>query len=281
MRRSAVTEALQGLVGAEDLPRALKGVDIIGRIAVIKIPREWHGIRRQIGERVLSRLGLDSVYMQVSPARPGDRLRGVELLAGKECTTTIYSENGCRFKVDIGKVYFSPRLSFERLRIARLCRDGETVVNMFSGVGTFSIIIAKNSPRAKVFSVDSNPHAFELMLENTAINRVNGRVIPILADAREAAAELRGAADRVLMPLPELSEEYLEDGIKLLKGSGWVHVYTHESCGGEDEAVEIARGRILEKARGFASVEGAEGRVVRSVGRRVFQVVLDLRVKSG
>ncbi|MDI9643921.1 MAG: class I SAM-dependent methyltransferase family protein [Candidatus Verstraetearchaeota archaeon] len=279
MRRSAVVDALQGFVGSEDLAKALKGVDIIGRIAVIKLPKEWLGMRHQIGEKILSRLDVDSVYMQTYPARPGDRVRGVEWLAGKQCTKTIHSESGCRFKVDIAKVYFSPRLSFERLRIRGLVREGETVVNMFAGVGTFSIIIAKNSPETRVFSIDNNPYAFELMLENIVINRVNGRVVPILADAREATSNLGRIADRVLMPLPELAEEYLGDSIGLLRGAGWVHTYIHESGCGEKEAVEKARERILRKAREFGEIEAVCGKVVRSVGKRNFQVVLDLKVR--
>ncbi|MEN3017349.1 MAG: class I SAM-dependent methyltransferase family protein [Candidatus Methanosuratincola petrocarbonis] len=277
MRKSAVLEAVEGLVEGEDLRRALKGVDIIGRIAVIKIPREWEGIRHLVGERILATLGVDSVYRQTAPARQGDRVRGLEWLAGKRSTETVYSEHGCKFFVDISKVYFSPRLSNERRRIADLVAKGETVVNMFAGVGTFSIIIAK-SKGAKVYSIDNNPNAFELMIENVAQNRLNGRVVPILADAREAAAELQRSAERILMPLPELAEVYLEDAVRMLRGKGWIHVYTHECGGNEGMAVEGAKTRILKSAEMFAEVIRCEGKVVRSIGRRSYQVVLDMLV---
>lgn len=278
MRKSAVLEAVEGLVGGEDLRKALKGVDIIGRIAVIKIPREWQEIRHQVGERILAKLGVDSVYMQTAPARHGDRVRGVEWLAGKRSTVTVYSEHGCKFFVDIEKVYFSPRLSNERRRIADLVAHGETVVNMFAGVGTFSIIIAK-SKGAKVFSIDNNPNAFELMIENVAQNRLNGKVIPILADARETVAELEGSAERILMPLPELAEAYLGDAVRMLRGEGWIHVYAHEKGGNESDVVERAKVRMLKSAGQFAEVIKCEGKAVRSIGRKSYQVVLDMQVK--
>jgi len=278
LRKSAILEAVEGLVGAEDLRRAIKGVDIIGRIAVIKIPREWHRIKHQVGEKVLARLGVDSVYMQTTPARRGDRVRGLEWLAGKRSTETIYSEHGCKFFVDIDKVYFSPRLSNERRRVADLVVEGETIVNMFAGVGTFSIIIAKTRG-ARVFSIDNNPNAFELMVENVALNRLNGMVIPILADARVAAEDLGQIADRVLMPLPELAEAYLGDAVRMLGSQGWIHVYTHEEGGCEVEAVESAKSRMLKSAAQFAEVAYCEGKVVRSVGRKSYQVVLDMLVR--
>lgn len=279
MRKSAVLEAVEGLVEGEDLCKALKGVDIIGRIAVIKIPREWQGIRHQVGERILAKLGVDSVYMQTAPARQGDRVRGLEWLAGKRSTMTVYSEHGCKFFVDIEKVYFSPRLSNERRRIAGLVVEGETVVNMFAGVGTFSIIIAK-SKDVKVFSIDNNPNAFELMIENVAKNRLNGKVIPILADAREAVAELERSAERVLMPLPELAESYLEDAVRMLRGEGWIHVYAHEKGGNKSDAVEKAKARVLKSAGQLAEVIKCEGKVVRSIGRKNYQVVLDMQVRA-
>ncbi len=278
MRKSAVLEAVEGLVNNKDLCKALKGVDIIGSIAVIKIPREWEGVKHRVGERIISKLGVDSVYMQTAPARQGDRVRGLEWLAGERSTETVYSEHGCRFLVDIEKVYFSPRLSNERKRVAGLVGQRETVVNMFAGVGTFSIIIAKKKG-AKVFSIDSNPHAFALMVENVALNKLNGKVIPVLADAREVTAELERTSDRILMPLPELAEEYIGDAVRMLRGDGWIHVYTHESSRVKAEAVEKAKSRMLKSAGRFCEVISADGKVVRSVGRNNYQVVLDLWVR--
>ena len=119
-------------------------------------------------------------------------------------------------------------------RIARLVKSGETVVNMFSGVGCFSIIIAKTVTQTKVFSIDVNPIAVQYMEENVRINRVYGKVIPLLGDSKDIInAKLQGKADRVLMPLPEKALEYLPYAVSALKKrGGWIHYYDFQHAVG-------------------------------------------------
>ena len=85
-----------------------------------------------------------------------------------------------------------------------LVKAGETVVNMFAGVGCFSVIIAKTVPQTKVYSIDVNPTAVQYLEENVKLNRVYGEVISLLGDSKDIInTQLQGVADRVLMPLPE------------------------------------------------------------------------------
>jgi tRNA (guanine37-N1)-methyltransferase len=137
------------------------------------------------------------------------------------------------FSVDVEKCYFSPRLFYERSRIAGLVRSGETVANMFAGVGCFSIVIAKRLDVAKVLSIDVSPAAIQFMHENIRINRVYGKVIPILGDSKMIVEQqLKRVADRVLMPLPEKAFSYLLYAVSALKTSGgWVHYYDFEHAG--------------------------------------------------
>ena len=132
--------------------------------------------------------GVKTVFSQTSPVRGDHRVRELTLLAGENKTVTKYKEAGCIFAVDIEKCYFSPRLKHERLRIASQVSPNETVVNMFAGVGCFSIIIAKTVPETKVYSIDINPTAYQFMVENVRINRVFGRVQPMLGDSKEIVA---------------------------------------------------------------------------------------------
>ena len=83
------------------------------------------------------------------------RTRDLEIIAGDDKTETEYKESGCRFIVDVRKAFFSPRLSSERMRISELVNDGEVIVNMFGGIGMFSIIAAKrkNVPYTTLISI--------------------------------------------------------------------------------------------------------------------------------
>src|SRR5262249_9580226 len=139
----------------------------------------------------------------------------LEHIAGEKNTFVEYKEHGCRFKVDLINTYFSPRLSTERLRIANLVSDYEIVTNMFGGVGTFSIIIAKKNRNCKVFSIDMNPTAIELSQYNSRLNGVESRVISILGDAKDIVAkETQLRSDRVLMPLPEKAREFVDCAVQ-------------------------------------------------------------------
>ena len=276
MRERIVREVLSRIFPKEEIGKAISTVDIIGDLAVIKIPREWEDKRFEIGEIILSTLkGVKGVFRQTTPADDEYKVRGLEWLAGKKETLTIHREHGCSFRVDISSVYFSPRLSFERLRIAKITRKGEVLVNMFAGVGTFSILAVAKGGASRVLSIDKNPEAFKFMMENMILNRVSGRVIPILGDAKEVVPDLQGIADRVIMPLPALALKYLPHAFSCLRGRGWIHLYLHEKGRKRDVVgygIDTVKKALKDK------VISASGRVVRSVGRETYQIVVDVEV---
>lgn len=282
MRKRVVIEALGGNFNEEELQMALSGIDIIGDLAVVKLPRAWERRGHEIGGLLLSRLKhVKGIFRQTTAVCRGEKVRGLEWLAGKEETTTIYREHGCQFRLDIARVYFSPRLSYERLRIAKLTTSGEVIVNMFAGIGTFSIVVAKKRAGVRVHSIDKSRVAFDFMAENVKLNGLNGAVVPILGDAKEAVADLRGTADRVLMPLPELVYEYLPYGIACLKEKGWIHAYTHQEGASRRQAVEEAEGKVRNRIEEFCSVKEISGRPIRSVARRMYQIAVDARIAGG
>ncbi len=153
---------------------------------------------------------------------------------------------------------------------------------MFAGVGTFSIIVAKHSRARLVHSIDLNPDAYKHMVENIGLNKVEDRVVPYLGDAAQVVSErLTSVADRVLMPLPDLSIPYLRYALAALRGRGTVHLYLHvHAAKGEDPIWKAAR----EADGGFrglgASWSLAGARVVRMVGPRFYQVVVDAEVST-
>ena len=167
------------------------------------------------------------------------------------------------------------------MRIARLVQPGETVVNMFAGVGCFSIIIAKHISSAKVYSIDFNPVAVHFITENIRLNRAYENVVPILGDSKSVIAKhLEGRADRVLMPLPEKAFEYLPCAVSALKSSGgWLHIHMFEHAAKTENPAEKAKHKTTEalKALGIG-FEVAHVRVVRSTGPNWWHLVTDVQV---
>ena len=223
-----------------------------------------------------------SVWRQANPVSGEYRLRSLQFVLGEKTTETVYREHGCAYKTDLRKTYFSPRLSYERLRIARQVKRGETILNMFAGVGCYSISIAKHSEPQKVISVDVNPYAFHYLKENILLNRTEKTVVAIQGDAKKVTENmLRQVADRILMPLPEKAYDYLDVALLALKPSGgWIHYYDFEYAKKREDTVKKVEKKASEKLRTLcSSFDVTFGRTVRPIGPHWFQVVLDIHIQ--
>ncbi len=277
--RHLATEVL-----GEELARKVWGrIEIIGDIAVIRKPFDVElKYLVPLAKALLKRLPyVKSVWASVSAVEGEYRLRKYVHLAGERRSETIYREHGCLFKVDITKVYISPTLNYEHLRVAKQVRPGEFIINMFAGAGLFSVIIAKLSRPSKVVSIDINPYAYGLMKENIKLNKVGDVVEPILGDAKDIVLNFESIADRVLMPLPELAYRYFPYAVKALKDSGIVHVYEFDKGSSKGEVMEKVWSKYEYLGRELEiNLELLSSRIVRSVGPKRWQVVLDLRVKK-
>ena len=289
-------KALAGILDERTIDKLVTSFDLIGEVIVIRIPEEVQAEQVQIAE------ALHKLYPKVRTiaalplhARTDDcyRTRDLRVIWGDPSLETTYGEHSCRFKADLKRVFLSPRLSYERMRIAQKVAPGETVLNMFAGVGCYSILIAKLQPHATVYSVDMNPYAVAYMQENVALNRVAGRVIPVLGDAADVAAALQGQVDRVLMPLPETAPAFLPAAVRALRlcskedakdgKAGMIHYYAVAQGHGEQDlfTAPFARAEELVAAAFGASrirLASEEQRIVRSVGPWKYHIVLDLRV---
>jgi tRNA (guanine37-N1)-methyltransferase len=272
------------ILGGDKANKMWGSIDFVGDIAIIKKPfdveiEDLAILARELMKRLT---WVRSVWASISPVEGPYRLRKLIWLAGEKRTETIYREHGCSFKVDISRVYISPRLSYEHMRISKLIRPGEFIVNMFAGVGLFSIIIARYSKPSRVISIDLNEHAYRLMVENVRLNNVEGIVIPVHGDAMQVIENYVNQADRVLMPLPELALKALPKAVEAIKSSGYIHTYEFIDAANKKEAIKKAEDIYRDNLDGIGGVieyriEGK--RIVRSVGPRRYQVVLDIWVR--
>jgi tRNA (guanine37-N1)-methyltransferase len=204
-------------------------VDFIGGIAVVRgspSPDElFQLLRKPNVKTVLLNRGVVGDY----------RVMDLEWIGGERRFDTYHRENGLTFYVDLQKAYFNPRIGMERARIADLVKDGEKVIDMFSGIGTFALNIASKK-KALIYGVDKNLEAVKLMRRNVEINRkiLTGKVVPINDDAKDV--KLKG--DRVIMNLPFHSLDFLDTAISLLEGKGHIHLYSIFKRGEEKKTIK-------------------------------------------
>jgi tRNA (guanine37-N1)-methyltransferase len=176
----------------------------------------------------------------------------------------------------VENAFFSPRLSTERERIANLVKEDETIVNMFGGVGMFSIMAAKKK-RCTVYSIDINPIASKLCRKNISSNKLPGRVISINGNATDIIKEqLEDKSDRTLMLLPERSDEFLRSAIDATKSGGIIHYYSHVHADKKSEAKELSEEHYLHITPVKSEILGSK--IVRPIGPRFYQTVVDVRI---
>ncbi len=266
---------------------SIKGIDIVGDIAIVKLPEELQSIASGIGEAILEEAPYIKVVLnQKTPVSGEYRTRKLEWVAGEKRSTTIHKEYGCQYKVDLKTSYFSPRLAHERSRIAKLVQQEfdakgklEVITNLFAGVGCFSILIAKQSPTGKIYSIDINPDAVNMMEKNILLNKVVEQVIPILGNASEIVKlRLKGKADRVLMPLPERAIEFIDTALIALKPKGGhIHYQDFVHASSEEDPIEESTEKLIKKMKEFnPDYEIYNARVIRDVGPNWYHVGIDL-----
>jgi len=259
------------------LPRA---IDFVGDIAIVEVPPELDAYKPAIGEAILkTNRKVGTVLAKAGAVGGTYRLRGFTVIAGEPKTETIHKEYGCQYYVDVAKAFFSPRLSFEHRRVASLIEEGETVVDLFAGVGPFSIQIARNHQNATVYAVDVNPDAVECLKKNIRINRVTGRVHPILGNARQVVKNrLSGVADRAIMNLPEKAIEFVDVACETIKPSGGkVHFYGFVNKPDSLENLKDLFADAVKKSGRYVE-KTSFSRLVRETAPYEWQAVLDVRI---
>ena len=282
--RKRLRQILPFVLASDGSSGLYNSFDIVGDIAIVKLPESSSVNASEVAKSIMGRhKKVKTVLVQSGPVAGGYRTRKLTFVAGENKTRTVNKESGCLFAVDVESCYYSPRLSFEHRRIAKLVAPDEVVVNMFAGIGCFSIAIAKVTPRVKAYSIDINPIAVQFMKENIQLNNVADSVIPILGDSKLIIEDkLQGIADRVLMPLPEKALEYLPCAVSALKpAGGWIHYHSFERAPKTSTAIDLTKQKIAEKLSSMnVPFEVSLLREVRKVGPSKFQIVADVLVKA-
>jgi tRNA (guanine37-N1)-methyltransferase len=276
----SLEEVLAKRLPSNIVPLVSKSFDVIGDIAIIELSTAAEPFEKSIGEALMKvHKNVKAVYSKAGPITDNQRLRPLRHVIGASRTDTIHKELGCRFKIDISKVFFSPRLSTEHSRVAEQVRLGECVVDMFAGVGPFSILIAKRLEDVKVHAIDANPEAAKLIAENARMNKVQDRITVWSDDARVVVKDnLLGKATRVIMNHPSEAKDFLGPACEALRRDGGiVHYYTFaEGAQSEFEArTELTRGLT---DPGWKVDKFLATRKVRGVAPMKWQVALDAKL---
>lgn len=186
------------------------------------------------------------VYDSPRVARRGDidpnspiRESGHELLwpfSGKPTTTgpgspawITVTEQGIRQSLDMTRVMFSRGNITEKIRVGKLVRQGEVVLDLYAGIGYYTLPALVLGKAAHVYACEWNEHAAFALSYNLTANAVDNRATVFLGDCRTSAREnaLVDVCDRVSLGLLPSSEGGWRTAVRALRRSsgGWLHVH--------------------------------------------------------
>lgn len=275
-KAKSMEEALGGMLSADELKEVVGSFDLIGDIAIVEIPDSLVKKEKEIAKALMEvHKNVKVVAKKEGPMEGPYRTRKLKVIFGENRTETVYKENDVRMLLDVAKVYFSPRLSFERKRIAELVKNGERILALFAGVGPFPLVIAKRK-KCEIVAIELNPAAVEYMEKNISLNKMNN-ITAICGDVKEIVPrDYADWADRVLMPLPKDAEEFLGAAYAGARNNAIIHFYTFADI--NDPFADARRKIAKHLAKG--KYEIANERIVRPFSPALVQVVVDIKVKK-
>ncbi|MEW6063318.1 MAG: methyltransferase [Nanoarchaeota archaeon] len=199
----------------------LPAYDIVGDIAIFN---ELGKKDESKAKRLLKMRNIGVVAKKTKKYSGKYRLPKIKIVAGEKRKETLHKENNVQVKLDIEKCYFSSRLANERKRAASLVKENEDILVMFSGIGIYGFVIAKNSKAREVYCIELNPVACKYAEENRVLNKLwNIRLFR--GDVKRIVPKLDKKFDRVIMPLPKTGEKFLYLAEKVIKKNGMIHFY--------------------------------------------------------
>ena len=287
-------EALRGNIPPNYLNLIPRSYDIIGNIAILEFEKpdqinnsKYDEFKNIVAKGVINvNKNVLSVFEKKSQIKGSYRLRDLAYLGGENNSETIHKENDCIFHLDIKTTYFSPRLVYERRRISGSnIQENEVIVDMFSGVGTFSIQIAKLNP-VEIHAFDLNPAAYRFLQGNISLNKLKGKIFPynmnikdLVNPSNQIGKKLHNNVDRIIMNLPESSIDFIDVACFLMKKSGGIlHFYQFsEKPKAIDKTLESLKKKLNEFSWFVDKI--SDSKIVKSYSPKLELVIVDLYIK--
>jgi len=250
----------------------------IGDVLIIKLNEKLNSYRKEIGKTYAEVLHCKTVLNDFGGISGIYREPKLEIIFGSENTEVVHKENGVRYKLDVAKIMFSSGNMDERLRMASISNNNETIVDLFAGIGYFTLPMVVYSKPKKIFSCEINPVSYDYLCKNIVLNHVTSIVQPLLGDNRKMAP--KNVAERVIMGYFKETEKFLPVAFNCLKNcTGIIHY--HDIC--PDKLFPEKPLKLVEKTaqKYKQTVELLTYRVIKSYAPGVSHIVLDIQVGKG
>lgn len=246
--------------------------EYVGDIVIVRMDPRCEQYKELIGRTYADVLGAKTVCADVRGVSGEFRQPSMEIIYGTE-TESVRLENGIRYGFDVTKVMFASGNTDERMRMRKLDCTGETVVDMFAGIGYFTLPLAKYSGARRVFACEKNPESYRFLCRNIIDNELEDKVIPILSDNRNLAG--RAFADRILMGYVQTTSEFVPKALTMIRPDGIIHYHDTFYVSEYEDRIRS----IFDDACGPDGYEIERIHEVKSYAPSVSHYVADIRIR--
>ncbi|MDD5192988.1 MAG: class I SAM-dependent methyltransferase family protein [Candidatus Nanoarchaeia archaeon] len=280
--KQILIDKLKDKIDKDKLQYLPSGFQRIGDIIILNLNEEVLRYKKEIGKIVLDNFKVRSVCIKEGGITGKFREPQISVVAGDKNTIVTHFENGCYYKFDIKKVMFAKGNLSERVRIAKQIKHNEVIVDMFAGIGYFTVPNAKLGKPKKIYAIELNPVSFKFLKENIILNKIENIVETINGDSKEEVLKLveKGIkTDRVLMGYLPPPKEFLPFAMKIIKKNGFLHYEDLIRTEHVDEDVEKAMNLISDAA----AVEGFKAKLllakrVKGYAPKMDHYVIDTKI---
>ena len=265
-----------------------RAYDLIGNIALVKFSdRTRLKDKKQYAKKIMSEnKSIKTVLEKIGKFKGRLRKQETNYIAGEKTKEVLYRENGCVFRFNIDKTYFSPRLSNERKEVSSQIKPNEIVLVMFAGIAPFPITIAKKTKVQKVYSNEINKEANKYAKLNIELNKVKNKVVLLPGDIKKTAEKIKQGLiiednevpsefDVIIMPRPQLKESFLEQAFTLSKKG--TRIFYYDFC--KKEEIDSFVEKLKNQAKKFdKKIKITRVKKAGEIGAYKFRIRIDFEI---
>ncbi|MBY9018115.1 MAG: class I SAM-dependent methyltransferase family protein [Candidatus Lokiarchaeota archaeon] len=281
--KTKLKSSLKDILSETELDLLPRGFQSIGKIMILKLNPDLYSYKAIIAQKCMELLpSIKAVYLNKGKIEGTFRKpNNMEYIAGENNSLVRHKEHDIIYSFDFTKIMFSQGNLSERKFLATLVKDGEIIVDMFAGIGYFSLPIGKHSKPSRIYSIELNPEAYNYLVENVKLNHLEEVIFPINGDCKKEVVKLSHSgikAHRVIMGVFPAPKNYIKEALLLVRDEGTTYHY---------EGV-IEKSKYMSLFDDFNKITETQDlkcklldkRFVKSYGPHLYHTVLDIFVNK-